>query len=68
MKPLRQWRYDKGIGLQELAQRSGVSTYAIISIERGRSKGYPRTWRRLADTLGLEPEQIAEYWRAVSTN
>ncbi|MCM8749732.1 helix-turn-helix transcriptional regulator [Thermomicrobiaceae bacterium CFH 74404] len=65
VKTLRQWRYEKAIGLRELARLSGVSIATLTAIEHGRSRGYPATWRKIASTLGVDPLQIAEYRRAV---
>jgi transcriptional regulator with XRE-family HTH domain len=65
VRTLRQWRYAKAVGLRELAGLAGVSTYTLSALEHGRSRGYPKTWRKIAEALGVEPEQIAEYRRAV---
>ncbi len=65
VKTLRQWRYTKAIGLRELAALAGVSTYTLSALEHGRSRGYPKTWRKIARALGVDPEQIVEYRRAV---
>lgn len=65
VKTLRQWRYAKAIGLRELAELAGVSTYTLSALEHGRSRGYPKTWRKIALALGIDPEQIVEYRRAV---
>ena len=65
VRTLRQWRYHKAIGLRELAERAGVSTYTLSALEHSRSRGYPKTWRKIADALGVLPEQIAEYRAAI---
>lgn len=65
VKTLRQWRYERAIGLRELARLSGVSVATVSAIEHGRSRGYPATWRKIAATLSVDPMQIAEYRRAV---
>lgn len=65
VKTLRQWRYEKALGLRELARLSGVSVATLTALEHGRSRGYPVTWRKIADVLGIDPLQIAEYRRAV---
>lgn len=65
VRTLRDWRYRKGVGLRELARRAGVTPRVVSNIEHGRSSGYPQTWVRLASALGVDPEQIVEYRRAV---
>jgi transcriptional regulator with XRE-family HTH domain len=61
VKTLRQWRYERAIGLRELARLSGVSVATLTALEHGRSRGYPATWRKIANTLGVDPIRIAEY-------
>ena len=58
---LREWRAIRAVGVRELARQAGVSTAAIVALEHQRSRGYPRTWKRIAKALGIEPLQIAEY-------
>lgn len=65
VRSLREWRFKRAIGQRELARLAGVSVYTLLNIEHGRSRGYPATWRKLASALGVEPEQILEYRRAV---
>ncbi|GBD17683.1 hypothetical protein HRbin27_00167 [bacterium HR27] len=65
VKPLRAWRYARALGLRELSRITGLSPQTITALEHGRSRGYPATWRKLASALGVEPEQILEYRRAV---
>lgn len=63
VKPLRHWRAERALGLKELAARAGVSHSTILRIERGQTLSQPRVYRRLAQALGIEPLQIAEYRR-----
>jgi transcriptional regulator with XRE-family HTH domain len=65
VRPLREWRLKRGYGLLEFARLTGLSATTVIALETGRSRGYGRTWRKAAHALGIEPEQIAEYRRAV---
>lgn len=46
-------RWAKGWPIAELASKSGVSADTITAIEDGKSKGSPRTARRLAEALGV---------------
>ncbi|MEJ7631409.1 MAG: helix-turn-helix transcriptional regulator [Rubrobacteraceae bacterium] len=43
---------------RELADRSGVNYNAIWRIEVGRTGAQPRTVRRLAEALGVEPYEL----------
>jgi transcriptional regulator with XRE-family HTH domain len=50
---LRQLREAAGLTQEELAERAGLTSYAIGSLERGRrQRPYPHTVRSLADALG----------------
>lgn len=65
VRPLREWSLKRGYGVLEFARLTGLSTTTMIALETGRSRGYGRTWRKAAHALGVEPEQLLEYWRAV---
>jgi len=43
---------------RKLADRSGVNYNAIWRIEVGRTGAQPRTVRRLAEALGVEPYEL----------
>ena len=61
MRPLpslRQVREDKALSQRDLATRAGTSPGTVGQIERGERKARPRTTRRLADALGVEPIQL----------
>lgn len=55
---LRELRERKALSLRELASRSGVNYNAIWRIEVGRTGAQPRTIRRLAEALGVEPHEL----------
>ncbi len=61
VKSLRHWRAERALGLKELAARAGVSHSTILRIERGETLSQARVYRKLAQALGIEPLQIAEY-------
>ncbi|MBX6752734.1 MAG: helix-turn-helix transcriptional regulator [Thermorudis peleae] len=65
VRSLREWRLLRGYGQRELARLAAVSHSTIVGIERGRYRGYPSTWRKVAGVLGIDVAQIAEYRRAV---
>jgi predicted ATPase/DNA-binding XRE family transcriptional regulator/Tfp pilus assembly protein PilF len=57
---LRQFRAAAGISQEGLAERAGLSRRGIADLERGaRNFPYGDTIRRLADALGLTPEERA---------
>ncbi len=56
---LRQLRRERAWSIRELAQRADVSTETIYSLEHGRREwAWPRTVRKLADALGVEPKDL----------
>jgi len=57
---LREWRIQKVMTQKELAQRAGVAEVTVAAIERGHQLPSPRTSRRLAEALGIEPTEIDE--------
>jgi len=57
-KRLRELREAKGLSQDDLARLSGVARATIQSAELGRRKPRPSTRRRLAQALGVRPEDI----------
>jgi transcriptional regulator with XRE-family HTH domain len=56
---LRRLRQERAWSIRDLAQRAGVSTETIYSLEHGRREwAWPRTVRKLADALGVEPKEL----------
>ena len=56
---LRKLRRERAWSIRELAKRSGVSTETIYSLEHGhREWAWPRTIRRLARALEVEPREL----------
>jgi transcriptional regulator with XRE-family HTH domain len=49
--------------LRELEERSGVSYNTIWRIEDGRQGAHPRTVRRLAAALDVEPSELLKEGR-----
>ena len=59
---LREHRSRAGLTQEELAERAGLSARAISDIERGlRARTYPETALRLADALGLDPDERSRF-------
>ena len=56
---LRRLRRERAWSIRELAQRAGVSTETIYSLEHGlRGWAWPRTVRKLAEALEVEPKEL----------
>ncbi len=55
---LREWREHSTLSQSELATRSGISRATIADLEAGNRRGQPRTIRRLAEALSIEPENL----------
>jgi transcriptional regulator with XRE-family HTH domain len=62
MNVLRKHREDKFLSINELAEKSGLSRGAILSLELDRVEGgpRPRTIRKLAEALGIEPSELRD--------
>lgn len=57
---LRELRKRRVLTLHELEERSGVSYNTIWRLENNRTGAQPRTIRRLAAALGVEPEELVK--------
>ncbi len=55
---LREWRERAALSQGELAARSGTSRATIADLEAGNRGGQPKTIRRLAEALRIEPEDL----------
>ena len=55
---LRKLRDRQALSLRELSALSGVNYNSIWRIEVGRTGAKPRTVRRLAMALGVEPHEL----------
>ena len=58
MQRLRELRKHRVLSMRELEERSGVSYNTIWRIEDGRQGAQPRTIRKLAEALGVEPHEL----------
>ncbi len=61
---LRELRQRRVLTLHELEERSGVAYNTIWRLETGRTGAQPRTIRKLAAALGVEPEELVRVERA----
>lgn len=57
--PLRAWRMHRGLTLEVLAERIGVSKGYLSQIEQGRKPGTLGVFRRLADVLDVPIDDLA---------
>ena len=55
---LRDLRRRKMLSLRELEQRSGVAFDNINKLENEKRRAQPRTLRKLAEALGVEPHEL----------
>jgi len=60
---LRELRRERVLSLRELEEQSGVSYNTIWRIEDGRQGAHPRTIRKLAEALGVEPSELLQEGR-----
>ena len=58
MERLKELRRERVLSLRELEQMSGVSYNTIWRLEDGRQGAHPRTLRKLAQALGVEPKEL----------
>jgi transcriptional regulator with XRE-family HTH domain len=55
---LRDLRRRRVLTLEELAQKAGVGRNTVWRLEHGVMGAQPRTIRKLARALGVEPEEL----------
>ena len=56
---LRELREDLALSQGELAERAGVALDTVYRLERPENTGaHPRTIRKLAAALGVEPREL----------
>ena len=57
---LRALRQQRVLTLRELEERSGVAYNTIWHLENGKRGAQPRTLRKLADALGVDPGELVK--------
>ena len=55
---IRRLREERALNQTELAERAGITAVHLGKIERGESYPRPRTRRRLAEALGVDPKEL----------
>jgi transcriptional regulator with XRE-family HTH domain len=58
VEKLKELRETRALSLRELANEAGVGHNTIYRIEHGQGNALPRTVRRLANALGVEPPEL----------
>ena len=58
MRKLRKLRLKRHLSQEKLAELSGVSRTTIIAMEKGKHPFQPLTLQKLADALGVEPNEV----------
>jgi transcriptional regulator with XRE-family HTH domain len=65
---LKDVRQRKALTQQQLADRAGVNRVTIARIETGKDEPFPTTLRKVADALGVEPEDLVEPWASTAAS
>jgi transcriptional regulator with XRE-family HTH domain len=55
---LKELRRERVLSLRELEERSGVSYNTIWRLEDGRQGAHPKTVRKLAEALRVQPSEL----------
>ena len=55
---LRQLRRERALSQRDLTRMSGVAHDTISDLETGKRRAQPRTIRKLAVVLGVEPKDL----------
>lgn len=55
---LQQIRETKALSRKDLADKAGVNESTIYRAERGETRLRPSTIRKLAEALGVEPDEL----------
>ncbi len=55
---VRRFRQERALNQSELAEMAGITTVHLGRIERGEAFPWPRTRRRIAEALGVDPKEL----------
>ncbi len=55
---MKQLRRARAMSQEDLEKKSGVARATISALETGKREAQPRTIRRLAEALGVEPHEL----------
>jgi transcriptional regulator with XRE-family HTH domain len=65
VKTLREWRAERLLSIDRLADQAGTSNKTIVQIENGRQLPTFRTMQRVSGALNVAPAEIAEFAAAI---
>lgn len=57
-QPLKVWREYRGLTQQQLGERLGLSKMTISGLETGKRDTNTRNWRRLAEVLAVDLDDL----------
>lgn len=60
MERLRELRRQSVLSIRELEEASGVSYNTIWRLETGKTGAQPRTIRKIAKALGVDPSELVK--------
>jgi transcriptional regulator with XRE-family HTH domain len=55
---LRRIRRERALSQRDLSRMTGIAFDTISRLETGKQRAQPRTIRKLADVLGVEPKEL----------
>ena len=55
---LRRLRRERALSQRDLSRMTGIAFDTISRLETGKQRAQPRTIRKLADALGVEPMEL----------
>jgi transcriptional regulator with XRE-family HTH domain len=55
---LRLLRRERALSQRDLSRMTGIAFDTISRLETGKQRAQPRTIRKLADALGVEPREL----------
>jgi repressor LexA len=55
---LRELRRERALSQQDIERMTGVAQSTLSALESGKRDAQPRTVRKLADALGVEPREL----------
>ena len=65
MPTLREVRIRRLLSQRELAKRANVAHRTIVEAEAGRQVPHPKTMRKLAEALEVDPMEVDEFRAAI---
>jgi transcriptional regulator with XRE-family HTH domain len=57
---LKRLREDQVLSQRELARMAGLTHMTVWRLENGSTNAHPRTIRKIAEVLGVEPKELVK--------